>query len=271
MAPGMSGRLEEKTAIVVGAGPRPGETLGNGRAIALRFAEEGAAVFCVDRDLERAQETVALVAAQSGRAFAHCADATKSEACAGLVEAALATLGRIDILVNNVGIGGGGDGPLHRADEEAWDRIMAVNLKSFFLATKHVLAPMRVQGAGAIVNIASLAAIAGAHQIAYEVSKAGVNRLTLHVALSNAKHGVRCNAILLGLIDTPMAVGGIARASGRPIEDVRAERHARVPLKGGMGTARDTANAALFLASDEARFITGAVLPVDGGMSTRIG
>jgi NAD(P)-dependent dehydrogenase (short-subunit alcohol dehydrogenase family) len=267
----MSKRLEGKTAIVVGAGQQPGETLGNGRAIALRFAEEGAAMFCVDRDLDRAEETAALVAERGGRAFAHRADATSNEACAAMTQAALGALGCIDILVNNVGIGGGGDGPVHRAEEEAWDRIMAVNLKSFFLTTRHVLAPMRARGRGVIVNIASLAAIAGAHQVAYEVSKAGVNRLTLHAALSNAKYGVRCNSILLGLIDTPMAVGGIARASGRTVEEVRAERNARVPLAGGMGSAQDTANAALFLASDEAGFITGAVLPVDGGMSTRVG
>jgi NAD(P)-dependent dehydrogenase (short-subunit alcohol dehydrogenase family) len=168
----MSGRLAGKSAIVVGAGQQPGETLGNGRAIALRFAEEGAAVFCVDRDLDRAQETVALIVGGGGRAFAHCADATRNEACAAMTNAALEALGCIDILVNNVGIGGGGDGPLHRAEEEAWDRIMAVNLKSFFLTTRHALASMRARGRGAIVNIASLAAIAGAHQLAYEVSKA---------------------------------------------------------------------------------------------------
>lgn len=267
----MSGRLSGKTAIVVGAGQQPGETLGNGRAIALRFAAEGAAVFCVDRDGDRAHETAELVAAQAGQAFAHVADATDAMACASMAHAALTALGHIDILVNNVGIGGGGDGPLHLADEDAWDRVMNVNLKSCFLATKHVLPAMRARKSGAIVNIASLAAIAGAHQLAYEVSKAGVNRLTVHVALGNAKHGVRCNAIMLGLVDTPMAVGGIAAATGRSLDEVRAERSARVPLAGGMGDANDTANAALFLASDEARFITGAILPVDGGMSVRIG
>lgn len=267
----MVGRLEGKSAIVAGAGQQPGETLGNGRAIALRFAAEGAQVFCVDRDGARASETAALIAEAGGRASAHAADVTKSAECAAMTEVALQTLGRIDILVNNVGIGGVGDGPIHLADEAAWDRIMAVNLKTCFLATKHALPAMRAQKSGAIVNIASLAAIAGAHQLAYEVSKAGVNRITAHVALGNAKYGVRCNAIMLGLVDTPMAVGGIAAASGRSLEEVRAERNARVPLAGGMGSAADTANAALFLASDEARFITGAVLPVDGGMSVRIG
>jgi NAD(P)-dependent dehydrogenase (short-subunit alcohol dehydrogenase family) len=267
----MSGRLQDKTAIVVGAGQRPGETLGNGRAIALRFAAEGATLFCVDRDGERARETAALIVERGGKAFHHTADVTSEEQCASMAEAALAALGHIDILVNNVGIGAAGDGPLHLTEERAWDLVIAVNLKSCFLATKHVLPAMRARKRGAIVNVASLAAIAGAHQLAYEVSKAGVNRITAHVALGNAKHGVRCNAILLGLVDTPMAVGGIAAASGRPVEEVRAERNARVPLAGGMGSAEDTANAALFLASDEARFVTGAVLPVDGGMSVRIG
>lgn len=267
----MGDRLRGKAAVVVGAGQQPGETLGNGRAIALRFAAEGAAVFCVDSDRDRADETAALIAKAGGAAFAHVADATKDQDCALMAEAALARLGRVDILVNNVGIGAAGDGPLHLVEERAWDRVMTANLKSCFLATKHVLPAMRARKSGAIVNIASLAAIAGATQLAYEVSKAGMSRLTLHVALGNAKHGVRCNAILLGLIDTPMAVGGIAAASGRSLEEVRAERNARVPLAGGMGGAEDTANAALFLASDEARFITGALLPVDGGMSARIG
>jgi NAD(P)-dependent dehydrogenase (short-subunit alcohol dehydrogenase family) len=130
---------------------------------------------------------------------------------------------------------------------------------------------MREQGGGAIVNISSLAAVAGGIQLAYEVSKAGVNRLTTSVAQSNARYGVRCNAIMIGYMDTPMAVGGIANATGRPTSEVRAERDARVPLGGKMGGAWDTAFAALFLASDEAKFISGAILPVDGGMGIRIG
>jgi len=130
---------------------------------------------------------------------------------------------------------------------------------------------MRAQGAGAIVNISSLASVAGGNQVAYEVSKAGVNRLTTSVAQSNARYGIRCNAIAPGLMDTPMAVSGIAQATGRTTAEVRAERDRRVPLGGKMGTAWDTACAALFLASDEARFITGAILPVDGGMGVRIG
>lgn len=264
-------RLAGKTAIVVGAGQSPGETVGNGRAMALLFAREGAEVFCVDRALDRAEETAALVAAEGGKASAFAANITKAADCAAMIEAAKARLGRIDILVNNVGIGGGGDGPAHKLTEEAFDRILAVNLKGTWLSTKAALPTLREQGSGAIVNISSLASIAGGAQVAYEVSKAAVNRLTTSVAQANAGKGVRCNAVAMGLLDTPMAVAGIAAASGQEQQAVRDARNARVPLGGQMGTAWDTAYAALFLASDESRFITGTVLFVDGGMSSRIG
>jgi len=148
---------------------------------------------------------------------------------------------------------------------------MAVNLKATWLMIRAAMPVMRAAVRGAIVNISSLASLAGGIQIAYEVSKAGVNRLTTSVATSNARYGVRCNAVLPGLMDTPVAVAGIAAARGQPVEAVRAARNERVPLRGRMGTAWDTANAALFLASDEADFITGVLLVVDGGMSVRIG
>jgi NAD(P)-dependent dehydrogenase (short-subunit alcohol dehydrogenase family) len=143
---------------------------------------------------------------------------------------------------------------------------MAVNLKGMWLTIKAAIPAMREQEGGAIVNISSLAALTGATQMAYEVSKAAVNRLTTSVAQSNARHGIRANAIMMGFMDTPMAVSGIARATGRSTATVRAERDAQVPLRGKMGTGWDTAHAALFLASDEARFITGEILRVDGGM-----
>lgn len=265
----MAGRLEGKAAIVSGAGQTPGETIGNGRAIAVLFAREGAEVLCVDRVLERAQETAAMIGAEGGKAFALQANIVKAAECGAVAKAAFDRWGRIDILVNNVGIGGG-DGPAHRIDEAAFDRIVEVNLKGTWLMTKAALAPMRETGGGAIVNISSLASIAGGGQVAYEVSKAGVNRLTTSVAQANGRYRIRCNAITPGLMDTPMAVEGIARASGRTPQEVRDERNARVPLGGQMGTAWDTAYAALFLASDEAKFITGAILPVDGGGSVRI-
>lgn len=267
-----SGRLTGKVALVSGAGQTPGETEGNGRAIARRFAAEGARVLCVDRVLARAEETVAACADVSGgEAAAHEADITSDEAAQGAVAAVLARWGRIDILVNNVGIGGGGDGPAHALTEDAYERIMRVNLKGAWLMTRAALAPMREARGGAIVNISSLAALAGGIQLAYEMSKAAMNRMTLSVANANAARLIRCNAILPGLMHTPMAVEGIARATGRPVAEVAAERGARVPLGARMGEATDTANAALFLASDEARFITGVLLPVDGGMSARIG
>ena len=264
-------RLAGKTAIVVGAGQTPGETVGNGRAIALLFAREAADVLCVDRVLERAQETVAMIEAEGGRAAAFAANIVRAEDCAAMVDAAKARFGAVDIVVNNVGIGGGGDGPAHKLTEDAFDRILSVNLKGAWQVAKAVLPTLREQGAGSIVNISSLASIAGGNQAAYEISKAAVNRLTTSIAQANAGKGVRCNAVAMGLLDTPMAVAGIAQASGQEQQAVREARNARVPLGGRMGTAWDTAYAALFLASDEARFITGTVLFVDGGMSTRIG
>jgi NAD(P)-dependent dehydrogenase (short-subunit alcohol dehydrogenase family) len=266
----MTGRLEGKIAVVVGAGQTPGETVGNGRAMAVLFAREGAKVLCVDRVAERAEETVELIVEQGGVASSLAADIVKAADCAKIVEEAQSRYGRLDILINNVGIGGG-DAPAHRLEETAFDRILSVNLKGMWLTIKAALPAMREQGGGAIVNISSLAARAGGIQLAYEVSKAGVNRLTTSVAQSNARYGVRCNAIMMGYMDTPMAVSGIATATGRPTSEVRAERDARVPLGGKMGDGWDTAYAALFLASDEAKFVSGAILPVDGGMGIRIG
>ncbi|MEJ0026604.1 MAG: SDR family NAD(P)-dependent oxidoreductase [Rhizomicrobium sp.] len=264
-------RLAGKTAVVVGAGQTPGTTIGNGRAMAVLFARQGADVLCVDRDGARAEDTAAAIRGEGGIAGAMAADIARPGAADAIVAAALARFGRIDILVNNVGIGGGGDAPAHRLEEAAFDRIMAVNLKAMWLTVKAALPAMRAAGKGAIVNISSLASIAGGNMLAYELSKAGVNRLTAHVAQSNARHGIRCNAVLPGLMDTPMAVAGVAMERGTDEAAVRAARDARVPLGAKMGTAWDTAHAALFLASDEARFITGVLLPVDGGMSSRIG
>lgn len=263
----MARRVEGKVAVVVGAGQTPGETVGNGRAIARLLAREGANVLCVDRHAERAEETARIIAAdEDGTASWLAADITSAADCRRVVGEAGARHGRLDILVNNVGIGGGGDAPAHRLEEKAFDRIMSVNLKGMWLTIKAAIPMMREQGGGAIVNISSLAATSGATQMAYEVSKAAVNRLTTSVAQSNARHGIRVNAIMMGFMDTPMAVSGIAQATGRSTADVRAERDARVPLRGKMGTGWDTAYAALYLASDEAGFVTGEILRVDGGM-----
>lgn len=265
----MAGRLSGKTAVVVGAGQQPGETMGNGRAIAMRFAQEGAAVLCVDRDGPRAKAVAQEIVGAGGEAIAFAADVVQD--AQRIVAEALARWGRIDILVNNVGIGHAGDGPSHACDDDAFEKVFAVNFTGARRVIAAALGPMREAGSGSIVNISSLASTAGANMIAYEVSKAALNRLTLATALGSAKRGVRCNAVLPGLIDTPMGVGGTAARDGRSMDDQRAARAAMVPLKGGMGRAQDVANAALFLASDEAAFITAVLLPVDGGQGARIG
>lgn len=265
----MTGRLAGKAAVVVGAGQQPGETIGNGRAIALTFAREGAAVLCVDRDADRARAVAEEIVAAGGAAFALAADVVTD--AAAIVGAALERWGRIDVLVNNVGIGHGQDGPSHRCTDEAFEKVFAVNFTGARRLIRAALEPMRAAGSGSIVNISSLASIAGANMIAYEISKAALNRLTTATAQGSAGKGVRCNAVLPGLMDTPMGVGGTATRDGRDIAAQRAARDAMVPLKGGMGDGWDTANAVLFLASDEARFITGVLLPVDGGASVRVG
>ena len=266
----MTDRLKGKTAVVVGAGQTPGETIGNGRATAILFAREGARVLCVDRRPDSARETVAMIAAEGGEALAFEADITREADCAGLIAEANTRLGRIDILHNNVGIGAG-DSSIQRLELDSWERILSVNLTGMWLTIKHALPVMKAQGGGAIVNISSVAAIAPANIIAYEVSKAGVNKLTTSTAALNARHNIRCNAIMPGLMDTPMAVQGYSASRGESVESVRAARNARVPLGGRMGEAWDTAYAALFLASDEAKFVTGQILAVDGGASVRRG
>jgi NAD(P)-dependent dehydrogenase (short-subunit alcohol dehydrogenase family) len=187
-----------------------------------------------------------------------------------MVAACRDTFGRIDVLQNNVGIGMGDAGPTH-VTEENWDRIINVNLKSVLFTCKHVLPVMREQGSGAIVNISSIAAVCSVGMVAYKTSKAGVNALTHSLALGNARYGIRVNAIMPGLMNTPMAIETISQVRGIGREQLVRERDAQVPLGGKMGTAWDIAHAALFLASDEAKFITGIVLPVDGGQSARIG
>jgi NAD(P)-dependent dehydrogenase (short-subunit alcohol dehydrogenase family) len=188
-----------------------------------------------------------------------------------MADACLAAYGRIDILHNNVGIGTG-DRELTVLDEKDWDHILSVNLKTAFLACKSVLPVMRQQESGAIVNVSSLAAVAAAVDLtAYKVSKAGLNAMTQVLAIGNAHYGIRVNAIQPGLIETPMAIESLSRERGIPKDELIRDRDARVPLRGKMGTAWDVANAAVFLASDEAQFITGVVLPVDGGQGARVG
>jgi NAD(P)-dependent dehydrogenase (short-subunit alcohol dehydrogenase family) len=266
----MDKRLEGKVAIVSGAGQTKGETIGNGRAMAILFARAGAKVMLVDYRLDSAQETKLMIDKEGGESFAFAADVTRADDCRRMAEKCAETYGRIDVLVNNVGIGDGDQGPV-KLQEEAWDRIFTVNLKSMFLTCKYVLPYMEKQGSGAIVNISSVAAVAAVSMLAYKTSKAGVNALTHSIAMKYAKKGIRVNAIMPGLMQTPMAIEGISQARGMSKEDLIKARNSTVPLKGGMGTGWDTAHAALFLVSEEAKFITGVILAVDGGQSAKIG
>lgn len=266
----MTGRLDGKRAVVVGAGQTPGETIGNGRATALLFAREGAQVVLVDRDPDSVEETREMIVGEGGAAHVVVADISTEADNVRLVEEATAALGGVDVLHNNVGIGAR-DASVTRLEEDAYDRIMRVNLKAMWLTCKHVVPVMRDGGGGSIINISSLASIASAGSlVAYKISKAGVNALTQTIASSYARFGVRANAILPGLMDTPMAVDARARTTGEAREDVAAARAKGVPM-GHQGTAWDVAHAAVFLASDESRFVTGVLLPVDGGQSVKVG
>jgi NAD(P)-dependent dehydrogenase (short-subunit alcohol dehydrogenase family) len=259
-------RLKDKVAIVVGAGQSPGEGMGNGRATVLRFAEEGARVLAVDNKLASAEETAAMVQQSAGECVAFEADVTSEATLAAMVEAAKRRWGRIDVLHYNVGVSlAGGDAVLADFTEAAFDRISTINLRGAIMACKHVLPVMRAQRSGVILTISSISALEKYPYVAYKATKAALIAFTQQVAIQNAEFGVRANAILPGLMDTPMAVDTRARLSGKSRAEVAAARDARVPLRHKMGTAWDVANAALFLASDEANFITGVALPVDGG------
>ena len=266
----MASRLEGKSGIVVGAGQTPGETIGNGRAAAVLFAREGASVLLVDRRLDSARETAAMIDAEGGTAECFEADWTIAADCAAYAAACVETFGRIDFLHNNVGIGAGDADPM-RLTEDAFDRILRVNLKGCLLSCQAAIPIMRQQEAGSVVNVSSLAAVASTPLTAYKISKAGMNALGQSLALANAAHGIRVNTIMPGLMDTPMAIEGTAQTRGQSRDEVREVRDRMVPLRRKMGTAWDVAYAALFLHSDEAGFITGAVLPVDGGQAARVG
>ena len=267
-------RLKDKTAVVIGAGQSPGEGMGNGRAVCLRFAQEGARVLAVDNRLAAAEETAAMVAQAggAGECVPWQADVTREATLATAMAEARRRFGRIDILHYNVGMSiGGGDAPLEEITEEAFDRICAVNLRGAIMACKHVIPIMRAQRAGVILTISSVAAFEHYPYVAYKATKAAMIEFTRQVAIQNAEFGIRANVIMPGLLDTPMAVDTRARATGRPRAEIAAARDARVPLRKRMGTAWDVANAALFLASDEADFITGVALPVDGGALSKVG
>lgn len=260
-------RLGGKIAIITGAGQQPGATPGNGRATALRFAEEGATCVLVDINRDWAEETRDMIGV--GHSVVVAADVTDESSCRDIVRQTLDRFGRIDVLHNNVGLSKG-DRATPDLDADTWDRIMKLNLKSMFMLCKAALPSMRERRAGSIITISSTSSLSMRPTVAYKTSKGAINTFTQHVAAENAAFGVRANVILPGLIDTPMAIERRAAESGRSREDIRAERDAMVPM-GKMGEAWDVANAAVFLASDEAKYITGALLPVDGGLLLKRG
>ncbi len=270
------GRLAGRVALIAGAGQTPGEKIGNGRATAILFAREGARVMLFDRDGGAAGDTAKEIAADGGRAEVQVGDVSSERDCAEAVASCVERLGGLDVLHHNVGIGRG-DGWAEWIDFAAWETIMRVNAGGALLMAKAALPVLRERGGGAITFVSSIAAlVAGSAPMSnpphgYKMSKAALDALTLSLAQSYAEHGIRVNAILPGLIDTPMGVDAVAKSLGVERERYARRRDETVPLKGGMGSAWDVAHAALFLASEEARFITGALLPVDGGQSTRVG
>lgn len=263
----MGGRLGGKIAIITGAGQQPGTTPGNGRATAIRFAQEGATCVLVDVNTDWANETLEMIG--GGDSVVVTADVTDEAACQMIVQQTRDRFGRIDVLHSNVGISKG-DRATPDLEADVWDKLMALNLKSMFMLCKVTLPTMREQGSGSIITISSTASKALRPTVAYKTSKGAINTFTQHVAAENARYGVRANAILPGLINTPMAIERRAQESGHTREKIQAERDALVPM-GHMGEAWDVANAAVFLASDEAKYVTGVLLPVDGGLLLKRG
>src|SRR4030043_1712989 len=264
----MGERLKNKVAIVTGAGS-VGPGWGNGKATAVLFAREGAKVFAGDINHHAAMETKSIIEQEGGSCTVQKVDVSKSEEVNTMVGRCIETYGRIDILHNNVGIVVVG-GPVE-ITEETWDRVMAINLKSMFLTCKYVLPHMEKQGGGVIVNISSIAAIryTGVPYVTYYTTKAGILGLTQGVALQYAAKNIRANAILPGLMHTPMFVEPLKQAyAGGDVEKMFEIRNKQCPT-GKMGAAWDVAHAALFLASDEAKYITGAQLVVDGGITCK--
>ena len=264
-------RLKGKTAMVVGAGSI-GPGWGNGKATAVTFARQGAQVFCIDRNAAAAEETVKIIASEGGEATAFAADASRAADVEAMVAGCLSAYRRIDVLDNNVGIAEMGG--VVEVSEADWDRVFAVNLKSAFLAMKHVLPVMVRQGGGSVINISSVASIrhTGVSYVTYAASKAAMNQMTRTTAVEYAPKNIRVNAILPGLMKTPMVEHTAGLAASYASGDVAAmwrARDAQVPM-GHMGDAWDVANAALFLACDESKYVTGIELVVDGGITLKV-
>jgi NAD(P)-dependent dehydrogenase (short-subunit alcohol dehydrogenase family) len=256
-----AGRLEGKVAIVTGAGSTPGPGVGTGKATAVVLAREGASVLLVDLYPERAEETRELISAEEGRSEVFAADATKAAGCEAMVKAAVDSFGTVDILVNNIGLAA--LGTVVDTTEEAWDRALDINLRTAFLASKYAVPVMAEKGAGSIVNISSISALRGDGTLAYSAAKGGLIAMTIDMAYSHGRQGIRVNAIAPGHITTPMVLSVSAPgARAEYMDTLRSE----AGLLATPGTGWDVAFAAAFLASDEARWITGAVLPVESGV-----
>jgi len=264
----MVGRVEGKVAVLIGGGQTAGETVGNGRATALVLAREGARVFVVDRDLESADETAKMIKEQGGVASSCQADVTSEEQVKIAIKSCVEQFGRLDILHNNVGASVAlKDGSATELETDAFDQIYAVNLRGMWLPSKHALPVMREQNNGSIINISSMAVFSGSYPfVGYKTTKAAIIALTENIASANAEYSIRANTVLPGLINTPMAIEARVTA-GADRGELVAQRDGQVPLGRKMGTGWDIANASLFLHSDEAQFITGIALRVDGGRS----
>lgn len=268
-------RLAGKTVLIYGGGQAPSDDpnapMGNGRACALTYAREGAKVMVADRDLSAAQSVVDEITAAGGTAKAHKCDVLVEDDIAATLQATRTAWQTLDILHNNVGLSiEAGDAPITEIDADAFDHLMRLNLRAMVLAAKHALPHMREQRSGVILNISSIAATETYPWVGYKAAKAAIIALTEQQAIQNAEYGIRAVAIQPGMIDTVMAVDARAKAWNKPRADVAAERAARVPL-GRQGTAQDVANAALFLVSDEASFVSGVSLRVDGASGCRVG
>jgi NAD(P)-dependent dehydrogenase (short-subunit alcohol dehydrogenase family) len=255
------GRVEGKAAIVTGAGSTPGPGVGTGKAIAVVLAREGASVLLVDLHPERAEETRRLIEDEGGKAEVFRADVTRATDAEAMVAAAVEAFGTVDVLVNNIGLAS--LGTVVDLEEEAWDRALDVNLRTAFLASKYAVPVMAAQGSGAIVNVSSISAVRGDGTLAYSAAKGGLNAMTVDMAYTHGRQGIRVNAVAPGHITTPMVHS--VSAPGPRAEFMDAMRN-EAGLLGTPGTGWDVAHAAAFLAGDEARWITGVTLPVDSGV-----
>lgn len=257
-----TGRVDGKVAIVTGAGSTPGPGIGTGKATAVALAREGASVLLVDLHPERADETLALIEDEGGKAQVFTADVTRAADCQAMVGAAVEAFGAVDILVNNIGMAS--VGTVVDTPEDAWDRALDVNLRTAFLASKYVVPVMADKGGGAVVNIASISALRGDGTVAYSAAKGGLIAMTVDMAYSHGRQGIRVNAIAPGHITTPMVLSAYGGPS--PRTDYLNTLRNEAGLLATDGTGWDVAWAAVFLASDEARWVTGVTLPVDSGV-----